>query len=381
VFKLFILLVAAAISVFAFPELAEKSGELNLIIADFKISLPVVAAVLLLVAASFVLVGTARILAVVGRFFNILLGTDKALATSMYNKAMIEQGLGNYASAQKMFLKAARGSQTPVLNYLQAAKCAHSLKNSAMRDKLIMQCYQKFIDNSSLINFQYAQMCFNEQDYEKSLALLSAVEVKKVNLQQYLQLKAQLLFNLQKLPALLELLPEITRRQVFVFNELKPMQVAAYGHALQHAGENLHKLWHDIPKHLKSNELIAMYVRCLNGKNPEEAQVILRKAIDNEYNSDLVLLYADVKLANIKQQIAKAQEWYQVHANDPALNLCLGKLCFYNKLWGQSREYIEKSLGLKFTSEALVYYIKLGSMFGEQGNKIEFMEKALKLLE
>ena len=387
-FKIFIFLIMLVGSGFLSAQLYPQFGDVSVLIYQTKISLPLGLAISLLLAvgvsALVALRALWRVYLVAKRFMKVLGGRDNHLALLIYNKAMCEMALGNYELAQHLFIKGVGGSQEPLLNYLQAAQCAQLRHDYLARDKMMMVCYKKFIDFSSLINFQYALMCYAAGDCEKSLALLLAVDNNSVNHDEYLKLKANLLFKMASYPKLLELLPRLTKHHLLASEDLHAMHIAANTYALQQdlSLQELNGLWQDLPRNLRlSYELVAVYVKRLSSLNLEQAESVLRKSIDSQYNPDLVELYGKTESLSLSKQIGFAENWYKSQPTDYALNLCLGRLCTKHKLWGKAKTYLEKSLALNPTQEAFLQYAKLCSAMGDQTSKLEVIDRSLKFLD
>jgi HemY protein len=367
-----------------FPNL----GDVGILIANTKISLPITVLISLVIVSFVLFLIVLRSIANIYLFFkkiiNVLVGKDQHLALSIYHKAMHEKLAGNYLEAQRLFIKSAKGSEQPLLNYLQAAECAQLLKNYTVRDKFMNACYHKFVDSLSLINFQYALMCELAGDYEKSLSLLLSVDPLNINEHEFLKLKANLLFKTANFNKLMEILPSVAKADIFTSEQLVKMQLATYNHALHETSNQaeLEQLWHEIPKNLRNMPgLLITYAKLLAHFDVTQAEVILRKAINANYDPLLVEAYGKIETPNLGKQIANAEHWYKEHHEDYALNLCLGRLCANHKLWGKAKDYLEKSLALKPEQEAFMQYAKMCALMGDQTSKVEIIDRSLKLVK
>ena len=95
-----------------------------------------------------------------------------------------------------------------------------------------------------------------------------------------------------------------------------------------------------------------------------EAAEILARSLERDWNSDLVLLYAQCRPADNTPQLEQAERWVGLHSNDATLLYVLGVLCERMKLWGKAQTYFEASLSLDDTWRARV---ALGELFGRLG--------------
>jgi HemY protein len=91
----------------------------------------------------------------------------------------------------------------------------------------------------------------------------------------------------------------------------------------------------------------------------QEAADVIAKTLGREWNSELLLLFADCTRADAVKQIEQAERWLPQHNQDPVLLLVLGRLCQRAQLWGKAQTYLEASLALENTHSA---HLALGEM-------------------
>lgn len=84
----------------------------------------------------------------------------------------------------------------------------------------------------------------------------------------------------------------------------------------------------------------------------EEIEDELRRALGENWDETLLVLYGCIELADREKQLQHAESWLGPHPQDAVLFRVLGKLCIRNKLWAKAREYLEKSLQLEPSVEA-----------------------------
>lgn len=77
-----------------------------------------------------------------------------------------------------------------------------------------------------------------------------------------------------------------------------------------------------------------------------EAQRIVEDALEDEWDADLVLAYADCRGGDVLGRIARAEKWLQLRPRDATLLLTLGRLCIEQQLWGKARSFLEASIGI-----------------------------------
>ncbi len=99
-----------------------------------------------------------------------------------------------------------------------------------------------------------------------------------------------------------------------------------------------------------------------------EAAEIAARSLEREWNSDLVLLYADCRVPDATKQLEQAERWLGAHNQDPALLYALGMLCQRQQLWGKAQTYLEASVAL---DNAYPAHVALGELFARLGRNEE----------
>ena len=87
---------------------------------------------------------------------------------------------------------------------------------------------------------------------------------------------------------------------------------------------------------------------CLN------AQHIIEDALDEEWDSSLLAIYAECRGGDVLGRIAQAEDWLKRQPRDAQLLLALGRLCHRQQLWGKAQSYLEASLSLQATRDVHV---------------------------
>jgi HemY protein len=99
-----------------------------------------------------------------------------------------------------------------------------------------------------------------------------------------------------------------------------------------------------------------------------EAAAILARSLERNWESDLVLLFAECRSSDATRQLEQAERWLTDHNQDAALLHALGVLCVRAQLWGKAQTYLEASLALEDGWRA---HLALGEMLGWQGRDAE----------
>jgi len=292
-------------------------------------------------------------------------------ARNKTSQGLIELTEGNWQRAEQLLVQSCKYSETPLINYLAAAKAAQEQGAYDRRDNLLRKAHASTPGAEVAVGLTQAQLQLGHQQMEQALATLRHLQRIVPQHPYVLKLLARLYGSMGDWQSLTDLLPDLRKRKVISSLESADLEQRIYQELLQAAGKSaegnaLTDTWKQLPKSLqKQPQLIETYARQLltNGKN-DEAEVILRDAIKRHWDNHLVELYGLTNASNCTKQIETAEHWLKHQKNNAALLLCLGRLCIRQKLWGKGREFLEKSVSLDPKPEA---YRELGLLLEEIG--------------
>lgn len=98
-----------------------------------------------------------------------------------------------------------------------------------------------------------------------------------------------------------------------------------------------------------------------------DAQALLETCLEGEsedWSDEVVGLYGRLGGGDLTGRIARAEAWLRRHPEDGELLLALGRLCLKQRLWGKAQNYLEASLAVRESREAL---LELASLFDQLG--------------
>ena len=110
-----------------------------------------------------------------------------------------------------------------------------------------------------------------------------------------------------------------------------------------------------------------------------ESADLLARSLERSWDSELVALYAQCRLADSTPQLEQAERWLPAHSNDAGLLYALGLLCERAQLWGKAQTYLEASLALHETYRTHVALGELFARLGREGEANTHLAAALKL--
>jgi len=280
------------------------------------------------------------------------------------NRGLIELAEGNWRRAERTLLKHAKDSDTPLLNYLSAARAAQKQHAHERRDHYLSLAHNSAPGADVAVELTQAELQLVHGQLEQSLASLMHLQSLAPRHPHVLYLLAQLYEQLHSWGDLQALLPRLDKYSVLSDKELDQLSKKVYLNLLQvnrHKAENLNGTWQQIPRALRHDqELVEEYARQLiDLQQHDAAEAVLREAIKREYNNELVRLYGLVHSSTPDRQLQQAEHWLKGRENNANLLLTLGRIAVHCELWGKARSYLEASLGYHEQSET---YRELGQL-------------------
>lgn len=291
-------------------------------------------------------------------------------AANRLTRGLIEVAEGNFAKGERILIRSAGVSETPLLNYLQAARAAHLQGHYKQRDNWLRQAYERMPEASSAVLITQAELQIDEGQYEQALATLRRLEQNAPGHAQAMQLLGRLYYRLEDWDALEKLLPKLARKKNTDPETLLEWQTRVQLQHLRGAGsfEKLKGCWDSIPRELQRQpKVFEAYVEGLIRLNQDDlAEKELIRKLKKEWSGRCAALFGKVKSGNPVRQLKRAEGWLRDHPEDPDLLLAAARLCLQNELWGQARSYLETTISIRPTPEAYNEYGLLLARLGEE---------------
>ena len=290
-------------------------------------------------------------------------------AANRLTRGLIEVAEGNFAKGERILIRSAGVSDTPLLNYLQAARAAHLQGHYQQRDNWLRQAYERMPEAASAVLITQAELQIDEGEYEQALATLRRLEQNAPGHAQAMMLLGRLYYRLKDWNSLEKLLPKLSRKKNTDPDTLLEWQTQVQ---LQHLRkdadyETLKNNWDAVPKELRQQtRVFEAYIESLTRVDQHDlAEKELIRKLKRDWQGPLAALFGKVKSSNSVRQLKRAEGWLQDHPEDPDLLLAAARLCVRNELWGQARSYLETTLSLRPTPEAYNEYGQLLARLGD----------------
>jgi len=382
-FGLIVVLVAIA-SAIAAQALLSDPGYVAISIRGhlFEMSVPVLFSLVILIIATifllrFVFVAPRRLGEAAGRY-------RSGRAGQKLTRGLIEMAEGNFARGEKLLARAAGTSDSPLFNYLQAARAAHLQGRDERRDEWLKLAYEETPEATNAVLLTQAEFQLDRRQYEQALATLCRIEENSPDHSYALALMGRTYFRLEDWAKLEQILPRLKkhgRTDKVTLDEwarrvhLEHVNSAADGDAVIQA-------WKQLPKRLKSDLslLEAYYTRLIETGMHEKAEKDLVAALKSEWRGPLVRVFGLVEGKDPSKQLKRAEGWLANRGEDPDLLLTAARLCLRNELWGKARSYLESVISLRPTPEAYHEYGQLLNQLGETDDAARAFRDGLNLV-
>ncbi len=267
-------------------------------------------------------------------------------------RGLIELAQGHWPQAEKDLIKYAEYSEAPLLNYLSAARAAQKQHAHERRDYYLAQAHKSTPDADFAVQLTQAELQLVHGQLEQALATLVHLQSISPKHTHVLLLLMRLYEKLQSWGDLRNLLPALKKQKVITEEQHRDLSIRVYSELLEitaragHA-DKLEQFWQELPRNLRQDtRLIKRYAHHLIELQQFDTAVeVLRPAINQHWDPDLIYLYGKAKSSKPERQLAQAEGWLKGHEQNAILLLTLGRLCLYNQLWGKARSYLEASIG------------------------------------
>jgi len=273
-------------------------------------------------------------------------------AQNAMTRGLLELSEGQWRKAEKRLVKFADRSETPLLNYLAAARAAQLQGAHERRDSYIRLAHKHMPSADVAVSITQAELQMADHQLDQALDTLRHLRDVAPNHTYVLRLLMDLYDQVGDWERLSELMPELRKRKVASAEQLKSLEKKAYKKLLEASfldndPEQLSYRWRNVPKALREDPvLIADYASCLQERGRhQEAEELLRQALKRGWDVELVELYGQLECPNAAKHLSRVEAYLKKYPNDATLLLSLGRLCLRSQLWGKARAYLEASVG------------------------------------
>lgn len=288
---------------------------------------------------------------------------DKARAALA--EALTEYFAGRYARAEQAAGASLELGEYPELSAVVAARAAHELRAFERRDAFLARAAAASGDEVARL-VTTADLMLDERRHEEALQVLRRLPRRHTAA---LRLELRAHQQARNWDAVVDLVDALRKRNVFDAQQAEQVRRYALAENLKRKALDTHALeeaWERVPAADRRDRRIATAAaQCFIALGGcDKAHRIIEEALEAEWESDLVALYAECEGGDAMKRIERAEAWLRQHPRDAALLLTLGRLCADRALWGKAQSYLEASLAVEPTYTAHLATARLQEQLG-----------------
>ncbi len=288
-------------------------------------------------------------------------------ASRALTQGLIQLTEGHWDKAEKLLVDHAPYSDTPLLNYLAAARAAHMREAYERRDELLKQAIESDSKANVAVGVSQAEMQFGSGQFEQAHATLVRLRELSPKHPYVLKLLAKVLYRQESWEALLGLLPDLVKQNLLKNDEMNKVQGATLQAMFQHYAkegqtDKLQAMWKKLPTPIRENhEAILLYAKALHTAGDDLAcNGLISNILSKRWDDGLADLFGRIQHHSLGNTIQQAEKWQLSQPdNNPALLLLLARLYNQQKLWGMAKNYYESSLNQTPNAEG---YLELAEL-------------------
>lgn len=319
-------------------------------------------------------------------FLRSLLGLRKRLrrmnearlcskANRSLSQGLIQLTEGHWGKAETLLTEQAEYSDTPVLNYLGAARAAHMQDALERRDEHFKVALEQDNKARVAVGVSQADMQLASGQLEQAYANLSNLREIAPKNSYVLKLLAKTLYKQANWDALLDLIPALLKQNLLKNEDMQRIQGATLqGLFKQHAdnknAQQLQAVWKKLPPKIRDlPEAMYIYAQSLfQAEAYTDCSTFISNALNQQWQDNLADLLGRIPHDNVSQVMTKAEKWQAQHADKPSLTLLMGRLYRQQKLWGMAKNHYELSLNQAPDTDAYLELAELLELMGEEDN-------------
>lgn len=269
------------------------------------------------------------------------------------NSGLVNLVEGHWDEAENALTASVFESETPLLNYLGAARAAHMKQNYLKRDEYLKLASAYGEEAEIAVAVSQAAMQMESEQIEQARATLIHLRELSPTHPYPNQLLAKVYTQQEDWKQLAQLVPELVAQNPADAAEYVPyMQSAVIGLFESTAGKQdlpaLEAIWKHFPEILQA-ETYALEAYCkalTNAGGGDLAAPLLEARLDQQPKRELIACYGRIQHRYPEHALKHAARWQSAMASDPEYLLCMARLSQQAKDDTASADYYEKALGL-----------------------------------
>jgi len=282
---------------------------------------------------------------------------------------------GEWEEAEEILSQRLGYGATPLLSALGAAYAAQQRADYDARDKYLLQARNQEPEHIEAVEITRARLLERAGQLDEARGVLEQLHEQGVRRRAVQGMLVELLQRQQDWPALESLFKDLKRSRILPEGEMKilnrDLQVRLLtSDARPDAGA---QVWSRLSRQERRDPMLtAVHVRSLiDAGNMKQAEKILRKAINRNWDGDLVRLYGHIRYEPIDALLKQAENWRVTHADDPDLLITLARFQLELKARDKALLLLVEAARIGVSGET---YMELGLLLESMGESAKALQ-------
>lgn len=272
-------------------------------------------------------------------------------ANRALTRGLITLEEGRWTEAERILVRHATHSETPLLHYLAAARAAQKQQAPERRDNYLRLAHETTEGADIAVGVVQAELQLSAGQKEQALATLQHLREVAPKHPYVLQLLQSLYQDMDQWQEVQSVLPDLRKRHVLERNEVAALDQEAAVGQLQMAlakqdWQKMAQVWEKSSSKSRQTEaMLVPYVQGLIQQDQEEQAIAqIEQFMRNNWSDKLVYLYGVLTQGDLLARLATAEKWLKANPDNACLLLTVGRLAKANQLWTKAEEYLQQSI-------------------------------------
>lgn len=305
------------------------------------------------------------------------LGRKARVAREQTVRGLLLMAEGRWEEAKKTFTQNVSHVETPLINYLNAARAAHELGQAEERDRYLKRAHETTPGAKFAAMLTQAEFQMDDGLHEQALATLLNLKKKAPKHGAVMQMLARCYEALGDWQALKPYLAELADSKGLPKASLRRLSRRVWQAELERA-DDVARVWKQLPKALKSDvDLLLGWVdHLMHAGRGNDAEHAARLALEQVWDAALVQRYGCIQGADAERQLLVAQDWARARPGDVDLALAQGRLSLQARQFQKAREYFDAALRLEPREDIYAELGRLCIALGDERRGADYLLKA-----
>ena len=299
-------------------------------------------------------------------------------------RAVLDLAAGNWKRSEELLTRSAGDADSPVVNYLVAARAADLQDAVARRDDWLAHAQEAAPEERAPALVTLAEMQMRRGQHEAALATLEQLDASGDLNSRGLELMARLSQKLGRGELLRNLGPRLRSAKELPESQVNELLAQAELEEIRAAGERgdpagVETAWNGLPRTARRlPQAIVLHARArMDGGAHVDAERELRDLIEDTDDPAALRLYGDLVMPDLLAPLERAEAWLRKRPEDPDLLATCARLCLRADLIGKARTYLQASIARRSSAELSLLLADLHDQRGEHAVAVQVLRDAL----